>query len=784
MRIDPMARIAADGSSAGPPDPASSPLVPPANLPARIVRSPAPNAESVPSQHNPPALTRRTMPTMIDALLRAPTLEDLFEILPPRVGEYLGCRRIVLYVVSNSQAQDGTLDLVGCTADATTQGWSSTLIRLAPIEPIALHSQAPEARALRGEHAVIEAGGPDLPTRIIMPMQAIGGPIGVLVAIPSADEVAWGGDGLRASQTFLVGLEDVARICAVILQNRLLFLENRERTMQMDLLQRLTTAFNSSVLDLEATIGIVERQLSQITRATRTAIALGPLDPTASPTASRWLRPELITILLQARGGAPVLLPDLDQWAHAHLLPPDITSFYAFYLMAEDRVAGCLALGYRERHQLTDSVQSLIAILANNASSVLIKSRLHAEAESARQQSRDLLERAQREERFKDDILRNILSGLLVVDNTGRVLLLNPQGAAILGCTERQALGRPVEEVMPLLQTTPGPHLIRASIGPRVPPRRLEARLRVGENPSEIVLILTISPLRLRDGKEMGVICAFQDISEIRALEEQARQLKNSSREVSHDMRNVAQALLSALYDLMPKLEGNAEARVVLNRIYKDTGRLKSLAENILSLGRPRPPQLAICDATEMIESVLRGLEHGAGVAHVRIERQLEQGATVLADDQQLMRVIENLCINAIEAMPKGGVLTVTTRTARRIPTTPPTGEPLPVPVPISMPGVNGAIQTDLLVSETRQRAVEIEITDTGIGIPPERVQEIWEPFKTFGKRNGHGLGLAIVRQIIDAHGGTIHVQSIVGQGTTFSLRLPAGRADRGNGRA
>ncbi|HKD76310.1 MAG TPA: ATP-binding protein, partial [Ktedonobacterales bacterium] len=90
--------------------------------------------------------------------------------------------------------------------------------------------------------------------------------------------------------------------------------------------------------------------------------------------------------------------------------------------------------------------------------------------------------------------------------------------------------------------------------------------------------------------------------------------------------------------------------------------------------------------------------------------------------------------------------------------------------------GENGGNGTELLLPDNRQRAVEIEIGDTGVGIPPERLQEIWEPFKTFGKKQGTGLGLAIVKQIVEAHGGTITVTSEVGHGTTFTLRLPGMR--------
>jgi two-component system NtrC family sensor kinase len=126
---------------------------------------------------------------------------------------------------------------------------------------------------------------------------------------------------------------------------------------------------------------------------------------------------------------------------------------------------------------------------------------------------------------------------------------------------------------------------------------------------------------------------------------------------------------------------------------------------------------------------------------HIKIKRQFEPDLyPVLADQGQLKQAFLNLFLNAQDAMPEGGILTIRTR-------------------------------------NLGNKAVRIRISDTGIGIPKEHYSQIFEPFYTTKKAgSGVGLGLSVVYGIIKEHQGTIRVDSIVGQGTTFTIRLPARR--------
>ncbi len=726
---------------------------------------------------------RRSLPALIDALTKASSLNQLIEMIPVQVANYLRCRRVLLYEV-----RDDKLHMVGSTAEATTRGWTTTLLRIASVDPIPLSDNAPETRALRGDRAVLENASPGLPPRIIAPMHGLGGPVGALVVVPAEDELAWGGDGLRASQMLMLGLEDLARACGLVLESAKLLTENHRRAEEMDLLTRLTNAFNSSVLDLDAAIGIVERQVRRITRVDLCEVALGGISPRLPASPDRWLHPEIIKFV-----HTPTLLDDASMWQLAHLLPEGVRSFYAFPLFAADRVVGVLALAYRAPHVMEESERNLLSILANTASTVLQKSRLLAAAEQARLHARELMIRAQNEERFKDAILRNIESGILTIDLDGRVTLLNAQGAEALDLAEKPVLGLPVEEVLPVVDA--GPHPVRALLGQRVGAQRKEVRVRTVAG-HDLTLAVTIAPLRLVDGKELGVLCAFQDVTHLRSLEGELRRMEsvanigNEARSISHDMKNIIGAILLGLQKMEPVVSGNTEARLDITYMLAEINRMTALTDNMMQLSNPKELEPVTFEVAELLEHILRMLSPRAALAHVTFERDFEPGATLHADKHQIARALENICINALEAMPKGGTLTLRTRTTTRGPA----GiDPARAPVPrdprrsapihrLQLPtygagAATSANETELLVPDTRQKAVVIEISDTGVGIPPEHINAIWEAHKTFGKGSkGHGLGLAIVKQIIEAHGGACSVTSKVDQGTTFTLLLPSGK--------
>ncbi len=391
-----------------------------------------------------------------------------------------------------------------------------------------------------------------------------------------------------------------------------------------------------------------------------------------------------------------------------------------------------------------------------------------------------MLDRARNEEGLKDAILQNIQSGIIAVDLEGRVTLVNGNAAETLHLDQESAQGRLIEEVLPQIEG--GPHLVRQCLRQRITQTRHELRVRARDG-RDLTLLMTIAPLRLHDGRDLGTLCAFQDMTQLRVMEDEMRRvalLGTEAGTISHDMIKIINGLWMGLQGLEPMIAGNTQGRIDFSYFQTAVNRMIALAENMLYLGKPHPPQSSLLDVTELLESLLRGIIGPfASVAHVTIERHFEPGATMFADKHQIERALQNLCINAIEAMSDGGTLTVRTRTFRE-PSRPVTmrdpRRPAPRDPRLRLPSMPSGKETELLLEDTR-KAIEIEISDTGIGIPEERLASIWEPYKTYGKdARGNGLGLAITKQIIEAHGGKVTVVSEVGRGSTFTLRLPSGR--------
>ena len=168
--------------------------------------------------------------------------------------------------------------------------------------------------------------------------------------------------------------------------------------------------------------------------------------------------------------------------------------------------------------------------------------------------------------------------------------------------------------------------------------------------------------------------------------------------------------------------------------------RMKHVVSSLRNFGRPDRSEIDHVDLVEAIEGTLDLMKHELGKA-TRVEQDLAELPLVECYAQQVNQVFMNLMMNAAHAMGESGTLTIRAR---------PAGD-----------------------------AVEVQVSDTGQGIAPENLERLFEPgFTTKGKRVGMGLGLAICQEIIDRHDGQISVQSEVGVGTTFTLRLPLRLAD------
>ncbi len=207
-----------------------------------------------------------------------------------------------------------------------------------------------------------------------------------------------------------------------------------------------------------------------------------------------------------------------------------------------------------------------------------------------------------------------------------------------------------------------------------------------------------------------------------------------------HEIRNPMVAIQSFL-QLMPRKMGDKDFLLRYGRIAQgEADRIERLLENMLSFARPARPVLRICDMNELIDRTIQLLEFQARRTNIRVVFEKDPSLPmVYTDPNQMAQVLQNLGMNALQAMERSGRLTIRT-----------------------------------FVAEGRQgeARVAVEVRDTGQGIRPDHLDKVFDPFFTT-RDEGTGLGLSISYQIVNEHEGTLEAASRPGEGTTFTMTLP-----------
>ena len=251
-------------------------------------------------------------------------------------------------------------------------------------------------------------------------------------------------------------------------------------------------------------------------------------------------------------------------------------------------------------------------------------------------------------------------------------------------------------------------------------------------------------------GEPVGIFGVFRDIRRERQLaEEAARASKLDSLGlmaggIAHDFSNLLTVMLGQV--LLAEMEPFSRESVQesLTEIKKVTLRAQELTQSLKSFAKGETPSMALVKAPPLIREAVSLSVKGSRVQPVF---EIQEGLTIMADETQILQVLHNLALNAVQAMPGGGTLTAKATAIK--------------------PGESNFLPV------AGMSWVRISLSDTGVGIPPENLPRIFEPFFTT-KEKGTGLGLATCYSIVKRHGGYLSVDSVVGTGTTFLILLPA----------
>ena len=339
------------------------------------------------------------------------------------------------------------------------------------------------------------------------------------------------------------------------------------------------------------------------------------------------------------------------------------------------------------------------------------------------------------------NILESIPTGVLTLDRRGAVTSLNGAAERLLGLRATAAVGRrlgeldtPRDLVQWIEASRDGTRLVHET--------DLVLELEGGRR---VTVRASASELRDDTGNVDGLVILLRDITEVGRLEMQLRRadklaaLGTLSAGVAHEVKNPLHALTLNLHLLEKEIAAgrgsSPQGADYLAILRSEIQRIHRIVENFLRFSKPAIPEVKPMDLHALLERVLGLVAFEAAEHRVTIETAFEASLpSVFGDEGQLSQVFLNLAMNALQAMPDGGVLVVCTRLGR-----------------------TGA---------------EVAVKDAGDGIQAEAVPHIFDPYYTTRLR-GVGLGLAIAHRIVEGHRGTIDVESEVGKGTTLTVCLP-----------
>lgn len=381
----------------------------------------------------------------------------------------------------------------------------------------------------------------------------------------------------------------------------------------------------------------------------------------------------------------------------------------------------------------------LVAYLSSHLTEELKKSRVQLNAKQ-----KDLAEL----EMLNKNIVQSINSGLITLDNNFRIIYFNRAASEIIGVNHlSELLNTPVEDIFPNISNyLPNRQKQGANWHPKTSRGEMEFTRGDGK---KLFLGFSLSRLRGTQGDQYGHILVFQDLTLLKKMEQQVRHMERlalageMAAVVAHEIKNPLASMSGSIQMLKKELELNPLQNRLMDIVSREIDRLNSLVMefSLLTKSKKKPSQKVDVDKT--ISDTLTILKsNGEVTGRIQIIKETDKRLKITIDPQQLQQILWNLFTNAIEAMPSGGTLIV---------------------------------KSSLRNSSEQDSIPEVEITvsDTGAGIPPEIRSRIFDPFYTT-KTKGTGLGLSIVRRIISEYGGRISLDENNTKGATFRIYFPS----------
>ncbi|MBI4823780.1 MAG: PAS domain S-box protein [Nitrospirae bacterium] len=330
---------------------------------------------------------------------------------------------------------------------------------------------------------------------------------------------------------------------------------------------------------------------------------------------------------------------------------------------------------------------------------------------------------------FTDEVIEGMPSGLFTTNLKGRIILFNSAAEEITGIERHRAIGMEINSVFPFIGN------IRQK-------ERIEGLIEHAG--SSKVIGLTVSEMQDANGQRTGFIGIFDDLTELKRMHEEIKQkekladIGELAANIAHEIRNPLASLKGSI-EMLKEDKVSAEYKGRLMEIaLGEMQRLDVIITEFLIYSKPKAIELETFDLHQMLDETIEMLKQ-RNTGEVTFIKGFNGPLYIKADPQRLQQVFWNLGINAIEAMPDGGKLSISTTDSKDV--------------------------------------IKIIFEDTGIGISPENMKKVLYPFFTT-KPEGTGLGLSIAYRIVEDHNGGLAFTSKQGEGTKFRVFLPKGNVN------
>ena len=342
------------------------------------------------------------------------------------------------------------------------------------------------------------------------------------------------------------------------------------------------------------------------------------------------------------------------------------------------------------------------------------------------------------------DVIESMSSGVATIDREGRFTFLNRAGAEILRARATEAKGLPVWDVG-LFEPEQWREMLEGLEGNESP----RGEIVLGGSPLKRTLGYSLRRLR----GTSGLLLLFQDLTEMKKLEDEARSREKLAAVgqlaagIAHEIRNPLASISGSAQLLGNEMRSGSSERRLVEIIVSESRRLSAILEDFLRYARPRPKRAEAFDIAASLTDAMQLFSNSHEITdRHRLRLNIEPGnSRVCGDPDHIRQIFWNVAKNAVCAMPGGGTLDITGRD-------------------------DGEWYT-------------IRFKDSGRGMTPERKELLFQPFAA-SFDGGTGLGMAIVRRLVDEHGGKIFVETEVGAGTEIEIRLPRGAAEAGSSAA